>query len=1339
MKILRISLRNLASLGGSHTVDFTREPMKSTGLFSISGDTGSGKSTLLDALCLALYENTPRLTAAKGVKIPDAEGFITQKDPGNLLRRGTAEGFAEVAFVGVDQAVYTARWSIRRARGRSDGGLQNSEMVLYHGNVIHGTNGVVCQGGRKTEVLPVIAQKVGLKFEQFTRAVLLAQNDFAVFLKADDKERAEILQALTGTERFERLSVAVFERDRAEQEKIKALESQLQGNAPLSAELRAEKEAEHKAAEEAFRTAETKFNERKVHAEWLRRMAELNAAQEASQAAKRTAAEAFEAAAPRRAHLARALEVSRNARSLFDQERQVTARRRQAELACVAAGEKHTEAKKRLEENQRTQAAALEMLNKTSQAELAQAPVLLRTRELDAQLLPLIQRLGEASKEREQAAQRVSHLQTLEDALRKRSAKLEADRVAIEKKKQRFFHLAPLMEEAGVWIGRLSEAYRAITDEVEKRRDLEAKTRAAKAATIAFETGQNRTKALAEQLSLRKKTLGEAQNAVQSFDAEKLALRGRQLNETGQALGFLRERFATIATLEAQRTELENELTTLQKDIATDTASLADLQSIQIRDAEIAAQSAQEALAAAEAAVSDQAAMLRAKLQEHLACPVCGSQEHPFSTHPPVHDAALEAIRKSKNAKDQTLEKLRGLAAGLTARLETHQKLVKTKGPQLAKLRKQMDSAQGTPPQHPVAQEILNLARPEQGEALETQLRALETERRKLEEDEGVFRKATQARDTAQMAYDRENEAFTQAEKSTAVARTAAATAEQAMKSSQAAVERAQTEAAQRSADIEPLWRVLPEQEKQRFPADAPALIQDLKKDTDHLRTLDQALQKNAQESETLKVESTASAQNLATAKATLENCTQKEAAASEDHQKIYAARKELFGDRKPDAVEADLRNARARAEQQKTNTDAAFAMADKLLATAAESMGKAAEDRTAAIHACIEATAALNQWVSDFSERSGARLDRQELESLLSLENAWFPAEQTALDTLSHQVKRTEGQLQTHAEQVAKHLAERPTQDNEITVTSDLELRRQGMADADQKRIAAAAVISADDHRALDCADLTAQIAAQRLKAAPWARLNELVGSADGAKFRSIAQRRTLDLLLANANAQLDQLAARYRLERLPESLNLIVIDRDMADERRGVHSLSGGESFLVSLALALGLASLTASRIRIESLFIDEGFGSLDPATLNTAMGALMHLETQGRKVGVISHVREMTDAIPVQIRVVKGRQGSSRLMVPGAEPAEPSEDTPKVSGPRARGTAMAPLAMEDLAARLTDILRRERLKGISMVSTRSLREELGCSTEEFAAARDALGSRLISQGRSIGLPAE
>ncbi len=179
--------------------------------------------------------------------------------------------------------------------------------------------------------------------------------------------------------------------------------------------------------------------------------------------------------------------------------------------------------------------------------------------------------------------------------------------------------------------------------------------------------------------------------------------------------------------------------------------------------------------------------------------------------------------------------------------------------------------------------------------------------------------------------------------------------------------------------------------------------------------------------------------------------------------------------------------------------------------------------------------------------------------------------------------------------------------------------------------------------------ADMQNELNSKRMVSERWAKLNELVGSADGAKFRRIAQGYTLDLLLGYANVHLRQLTHRYRLERVPDTLALQVIDRDMCDEIRTVHSLSGGEAFLVSLALALGLSSLSSNRMKVESLFIDEGFGSLDAETLRVAMDALENLHTQGRKIGVISHVREMTERIPVQIRIDRTGNGRSSLVLP------------------------------------------------------------------------------------------
>jgi exonuclease SbcC len=187
MKILRIGGRNLASLADEFCVDFEAAPLAASGLFAISGPTGAGKSTLLDALCLALYGATPRLkTSRTGALVPDVgSDTVSAQDPRSLLRRGAAEGHAEVDFIGNDGQRYRARWSVRRARARASGALQNAAMSLQRlpdGAPI---------GATRTEVAQEIGARIGLSFEQFTRAVLLAQNEFSAFIKTDENERGE--------------------------------------------------------------------------------------------------------------------------------------------------------------------------------------------------------------------------------------------------------------------------------------------------------------------------------------------------------------------------------------------------------------------------------------------------------------------------------------------------------------------------------------------------------------------------------------------------------------------------------------------------------------------------------------------------------------------------------------------------------------------------------------------------------------------------------------------------------------------------------------------------------------------------------------------------------------------------------------------------------------------------------------------------------------------------------------------------------------------------------------------------------------------------------------------
>ena len=162
------------------------------------------------------------------------------------------------------------------------------------------------------------------------------------------------------------------------------------------------------------------------------------------------------------------------------------------------------------------------------------------------------------------------------------------------------------------------------------------------------------------------------------------------------------------------------------------------------------------------------------------------------------------------------------------------------------------------------------------------------------------------------------------------------------------------------------------------------------------------------------------------------------------------------------------------------------------------------------------------------------------------------------------------------------------------------------------------------------------------------WATLSSLIGSADGQAFRNFAQGLTLDHLVSLANIHLERLHDRYFLARQEDdSLNLTIIDTYQADTIRPVETLSGGESFLVSLSLALALSDLASDRVNIESLFLDEGFGTLDPETLETALTALDHLQASGKMIGVISHVQILKERLPSKIQLYCNEgMGISRL---------------------------------------------------------------------------------------------
>lgn len=219
----------------------------------------------------------------------------------------------------------------------------------------------------------------------------------------------------------------------------------------------------------------------------------------------------------------------------------------------------------------------------------------------------------------------------------------------------------------------------------------------------------------------------------------------------------------------------------------------------------------------------------------------------------------------------------------------------------------------------------------------------------------------------------------------------------------------------------------------------------------------------------------------------------------------------------------------------------------------------------------------------------------------------------------------------------------------------TSLEALREKEREVEERRGRSLEAIRADDARRERAKELRSEWSLREEERKRWLALNELIGDARGQRLRTIAQGITFRVLIEASNRVLRMMKSRYGLVAVGESaLEIAVVDHDMADTVRSSTNLSGGESFIVSLALALGLSNLSGSRLRVETLFLDEGFGTLDEATLHTALGVLDDLRrTTGRLIGVISHVAAVKERIETQIVVTPERgRGVSRIDGPGVK---------------------------------------------------------------------------------------
>jgi exonuclease SbcC len=1127
MKILKLRLENLNSLKGKWEVDFTQYPFKDNGLFAITGQTGAGKSTLLDAICLALYHETPRL---KSISASTNE----------IMTRHTADCLAEVEFEVKDQ-VYRAFWSQRRSRDKADGALQAPKVELATGSGEILTNQI-------KEKLIKIEEITGLDFARFTKSMMLAQGGFAAFLNASAGERAELLEELTGTEIYGQISEHVFNQVRDDRQALAQLKAQASGMALLSEEERLAKKNEITELKSQSEQAQNILNVAQQQRQWRRDLEQSEKEKIAAEEALQHAINAINQAAPDLQRLANSVPAEA-IKPLFHAWQQ-------SEAICTTT--------------QKTLDQVLQDIGTTRQQSIISH---WQVHQVSTQIAHTNQ----------------MQLTKLHDAQKQQTEWCE-----------KHSHYARIGEQLGVWRGQFAQ-------QTKLESDLLSQTNAI--AKLNREISQ-RDQTITQQQTKYHTARTEADQTTETVNTATIRLNTLL---AGQTLATLRNQWQisqkhlqTLKELVANATQLRK----ISSQQATDQSNLTHIET-KITDQDQILTQLREQYKHVNEQVNDKRKLLeqeqrirslddqRAALQAGDACPLCGSIEHPAIKAYQTLD--VSTTQKALLAKETELAALS--EKGLQAKSD------------LASLKKDQEQLIKS----------MSVSKLEHEAILQT-----------WQNNSEFFKSESNAWQTPEVIQQRYDNAIKDDERISLTLKAA--------ENAETIVEQAKQTAHQYTLQLQA------EQNQLNL------LQQDQKNSYENLKTL------QAQQAEIRQMQTMLN-QQIVTEIANSGFTVPTEAS-------TWLLEQEQLWKNWQKTQHALQQNASEIIRQQ--------AALDILISQAIDwqmRWKKLAEtdltpylphgDAHTALKDCISAIEELTNQQSQLEgQQKQLQADLKIHKShLLDAENAWIAALdtsvfsdltafQSALISEEDRQNLTKLGLQLNqalvlAEATQQSVAHKYTQlqQHAHTPLTLVELEQQ-IAEFDQQRQGISQLLGAlqtqltdDDQRKGSQQALLLKIAQQTAEIDIWERLNSLIGSAKGDKYRKFAQGLTLDHLMHLANRHLARLHGRYQLQRKSTGeLDLEIVDTWQGDVARDTRTLSGGESFLVSLALALALSDLVSHKTSIDSLFLDEGFGTLDGETLEIALSALDAINASGKMIGVISHVEGLKERINVQIKVTK-----------------------------------------------------------------------------------------------------
>lgn len=1235
MRITHLRFANLNALEGEWSIDFENPAFLDDGIFAITGPTGSGKTTILDAICLALYGSTPRLgrmTAAQN----------------EIMSRRQGECFAEVHFE-TAKGRYSCFWGQHKSRHQADGNLQPAKHEVSD----------LDTGKVLATKLKVVEKKVeaitGMDFEQFTRSMLLAQGSFAAFLQASPSERSPILEKITGTGIYTEISKAVFGRYKALKAELDDLQKALDYTPLLSsetvdrlqgalqhAELQTQTlQQEHRAQDRDLQTYQERERLRlrqqsleDTIAQWEQKSRDFSTQAEALAADQRTE--------PLRETFYALKALRQQAEALTAQGKRLAAEGPDIEAEAAAAATAFAALDHRYHEQlqqgerSRVEWRAMEDLDSA----LKQARSLLQERQErwqkdSAQQAPLLE---------EQAVCEAT-LQTLSEGLKTLQERATAQALHRE-----------LVED----FARLQGRYDSL-------KQLHQRWQQAQAEQEAIAAQQERDAAALEQA---RQTLAAAEQRW-SAQREQVAAAQQALSEAPAA-----------QVLQAERETLNQEQLRLEQDQQQVQQGQAHRRHLQQRQAqwqagEAEARQAAEALAQAESQchrlqTEREALTYRLRLEERVIdleayrqdlqtgspCPLCGATEHPLvetktstegtlrldAIQPETTRTQLEALTTQWEAQQQALYRLQAAGELWTTKAQDLQQDIQASRQALTAIAETLPdyvwqadpdftayAAQLAVRREQLATRLSDVqAQQAQREAREAQLQQDLAQQQSLSAArESAREQAEQLRQQAEAQAQALHYALTQSEQLMAESREPLKDLEDAWNRYRLSADLFPSDFDFATAPWAELTQIL--NTLQGYKTDWQAL-------QDALQTEQNALERTQQQAQSLAAQAEALQQRIDQARAERDQQTA-------EVEGLQARRAAQFGDR----------DAAAEARQAQQQWDALKGEREQ-----AEQRHHMQRDK----HLKWQ-----QQWQAHQEQNAQVQTDLNRLQANFTADLTHHGFEAEADFVAAILAPETRREWQSQAQQLERQHTEWQTEKTALTaqlqrlvlppdfdaeaVTAAHHVTDQALNEALKQQGAIQSELERHEQ-----AQQTQKAHLQQLQGVQrdyehWKVMYELIGSSDGKRYRDFAQGLTFDVVLSHANVQLQKMSGRYLLVRSSAyELDLSVMDQQQGGEVRSAQNLSGGESFIVSMALALGLSQMASNNVQVDSLFLDEGFGTLDEAALDVALNTLAELHQENKLIGVISHVPSLKERITTQIKVHPLSGGISRLEGPGCK---------------------------------------------------------------------------------------